>query len=131
MGCLFNSVRLRPLIILNYYIVMFGECRFYSIFGANYFLTIVADFSRGVLGFLLKHKDEIGKCLINFYNLIKTQFGKEVRKIRSDNEGEFTNQDMIHFYNKEGILLETTCPHTLQQNKVVERKHSSRNRMCP
>ncbi|KAD6455029.1 hypothetical protein E3N88_09735 [Mikania micrantha] len=30
---------------------------------------------------------------------------------------------MLEFYAKEGIVLETTCPHTPQQNGVVERKH--------
>ncbi|KAJ0546332.1 putative RNA-directed DNA polymerase [Helianthus annuus] len=30
---------------------------------------------------------------------------------------------MLDFYVKEGIILETTCPYTAQQNGVVERKH--------
>lgn len=30
---------------------------------------------------------------------------------------------MLDFYAKEGIVLETTCLHTPQQNGVVERKH--------
>ncbi|KAI3785071.1 hypothetical protein L1987_44183 [Smallanthus sonchifolius] len=30
---------------------------------------------------------------------------------------------MLDFYAQEGILLETSCPHTLQQNGVVEHKH--------
>ncbi|KAK1414173.1 hypothetical protein QVD17_29914 [Tagetes erecta] len=30
---------------------------------------------------------------------------------------------MVNFYADQGILLETTCPHTPQQNGVVERKH--------
>ncbi|KAI3817353.1 hypothetical protein L1987_11143 [Smallanthus sonchifolius] len=30
---------------------------------------------------------------------------------------------MKDFYNEQGIVLETTCPHTPQQNGVVERKH--------
>lgn len=29
----------------------------------------------------------------------------------------------MDFYAEQGILLETTCPHTPQQNGVVERKH--------
>lgn len=30
---------------------------------------------------------------------------------------------MRDFYSKEGILLKTSCPHTPQQNGIVERKH--------
>ena len=30
---------------------------------------------------------------------------------------------MLEFYSEKGMLLETTCPHTPQQNGVVERKH--------
>ena len=30
---------------------------------------------------------------------------------------------MLDFYAEQGIILETTCPHTPQQNGVVERKH--------
>ncbi|GJY09924.1 putative reverse transcriptase, RNA-dependent DNA polymerase, LTR copia-type gag-polypeptide [Tanacetum coccineum] len=40
-----------------------------------------------------------------------------------DNGGEFTSNEMTDFYNERGILLEITCPHTPQQNGVVERKH--------
>jgi hypothetical protein len=55
--------------------------------------------------------------------MIKTQFGKTVKRIRSDNGGEFTSNNMLKFYGDMGILHETTCPHTPQQNGVVERKH--------
>ncbi|KAJ9561856.1 LOW QUALITY PROTEIN: hypothetical protein OSB04_007016 [Centaurea solstitialis] len=58
------------------YCDVWGKYRSPSFSGAYYFLTIVDDFSRGVWVFLLKHKHEASKCLINFYNLIKTQFGK-------------------------------------------------------
>ncbi|KAD4385583.1 hypothetical protein E3N88_25752 [Mikania micrantha] len=55
--------------------------------------------------------------------MVKTQFEKLIKKIRCDNGGEFTSNDMVDFYNERGILLENTCPHTPQQNGVVERKH--------
>ncbi|KAJ0534271.1 putative RNA-directed DNA polymerase [Helianthus annuus] len=90
---------------------------------ANYFLTIVDDFSRAVWVYLIKHKSEASDCLMNFYKMVKTQFGKAIKKIRCDNGGEFVSNRMTSFYTQEGILLETTCPHTPQQNGVVERKH--------
>ncbi|KAM0049229.1 putative RNA-directed DNA polymerase [Helianthus debilis subsp. tardiflorus] len=94
-----------------------------SLTEANYFLTIVDDYSRSVWVFLLKHKSDASDCLIGFCKLIKTQFNKDVKKIRCDNGGEFTSNRMVSFYTKQGMFLETTCPHTPQQNGVVERKH--------
>ncbi|KAD7480469.1 hypothetical protein E3N88_03605 [Mikania micrantha] len=44
-------------------------------------------------------------------------------RIRCDNGGEFTSNHMLDFYAKQGIVLETSCPRTPQQNGVVERKH--------
>ncbi|XP_076888172.1 uncharacterized protein LOC143538502 [Bidens hawaiensis] len=55
--------------------------------------------------------------------MVKTQFGKDIKRIRCDNGREFTSNEMYNFYRENGILIETTCPHTPEQNGVVERKH--------
>ncbi|KAJ0518591.1 putative RNA-directed DNA polymerase [Helianthus annuus] len=55
--------------------------------------------------------------------MVNTQFERHIKRVRCDNGGEFTSNDMTNFYNDRGILLETTCPHTPQQNGVAERKH--------
>nr|KAJ0215676.1 hypothetical protein LSAT_V11C300142910 [Lactuca sativa] len=102
---------------------VWGKYRFPSFSGANYFLTVVDDFSRTVWVFLIKHKSDASTCLVNFCKMIENQFSKTVKRIRCDNGGEFTSNLMIDFYAKQGILLETTCPHTPQQNGVIERKH--------
>nr|GEV91432.1 retrovirus-related Pol polyprotein from transposon TNT 1-94 [Tanacetum cinerariifolium] len=47
----------------------------------------------------------------------------EDERVRCDNGGEFTSNSMITFYEENRILLETACPHTPQQNGVIERKH--------
>lgn len=60
---------------------------------------------------------------MNFCKLIENQFNKTIKRIRCDNGGEFTSNIMLNLYTKQGILLETTCLHTPQQNGVVERKH--------
>uniref|UniRef100_A0A251S5C6 Putative ribonuclease H-like domain-containing protein n=1 Tax=Helianthus annuus TaxID=4232 RepID=A0A251S5C6_HELAN len=91
--------------------------------GANYFLTIVDDYSRSVWVFLLKHKYEAGDRLMYFHKLVKTQFGKMIKRIRCDNGGEFVSNRMNDFYAEQGIILETTCPHMPQQNGIVEIKH--------
>nr|GEZ41365.1 integrase, catalytic core [Tanacetum cinerariifolium] len=57
-------------------------------------------------------RDRKGKCLM-----------RRLKRVRCDNGGEFTSNSMITFCEKNGILLETTCPHTPQQNGVVETKH--------
>lgn len=70
---------------------IWGSYRTPSLTGAHYFLTVVDDYSRAVWVFFLKNKHEASQQLINLCNMIKTQFGKDVKKIRSDNGGEFTS----------------------------------------
>ena len=60
---------------------------------------------------------------MDFHKMVEVQFENKIKRIRCDNGGEFTSNNMLNFYNEKGILLETTCPHTPQQNGVVERKH--------
>lgn len=74
--------------------------------------------------FLLKFKHEASNCLINFNSMMKTRFGKFVKRICTNNDGNFISNDMQKFYNEHGILLETICPPTPQKiYRVVERKN--------
>ncbi|OMO75305.1 Integrase, catalytic core [Corchorus capsularis] len=91
--------------------------------GAHYFLTIVDDFSRGVWVYLMKYKSEVSHYLIMFCNMIATQFGKKVKQIRTDNGPEFQSNCMLDYYKEHGIVLQTSCTDTPQQNGIVERKH--------
>lgn len=76
-----------------------------------------------LFGFMLKFKHEASKYLVNFHKIIKNPYGKCVKQIRCDNGGEITSNDMLKFTNEQGILLETSYPHTPHQNGLVERKH--------
>lgn len=91
--------------------------------GAYYFLTIVDDCSRAVWAYLMREKSEMGKLLMNFFQLVRTQFGKCVKKLRSDNGLEFISTSMSDYYAANGMLHETSCTGTPQQNGQVERKH--------
>jgi hypothetical protein len=91
--------------------------------GAHYFLTIVDDYTRCTWVYLMKDKTETVPNLINFCNMVKRQFNVNVRRIRSDNGTEFINSVFQRFLLQKGILQETSCVATPQQNGRVERKH--------
>ena len=86
------------------------------------FFTSFDDFSHAIWVYLINHKNEASEGFVNFY-MVKTQFGKEIKRLRSDNGGAFTSSFMLEFYAKHCIILETSCAHTTQQNGVVKRKH--------
>lgn len=60
---------------------IWGKYRTSLVSHANYFLTIVDDFSQAVWVFLLKHKSEASDCLVNFHKMIKTRFNKSIKRV--------------------------------------------------
>lgn len=53
--------------------------------------------------------------------MVTPQFDKKVRSVRSDNGTGFTC--LKRYFEEEGILYQTLCVYTPQQNGRVERKH--------
>ncbi|KAJ0746343.1 putative RNA-directed DNA polymerase [Helianthus annuus] len=102
---------------------LWGPYKVTSYEGFKYFLTVVDDFSRTVWCYLLTSKTEVFDNLCSFYELVLTQFEKKIKVIRSDNGTEFVNNQMNIFCKNKGILHQTSCAYTPQQNGVVERKH--------
>lgn len=88
----------------------------------HYFLTIVDVFLRCSWLFLLKTKSEVPELIQKFYYLVFNQFHKSIKAIRIDNGLEFS---LPTFYASKGILHQTRCVYTPQQNGVVERKHQT------
>ncbi|KAL0397063.1 UNVERIFIED_CONTAM: Retrovirus-related Pol polyprotein from transposon TNT 1-94 [Sesamum calycinum] len=57
------------------------------------------------------------------YLLTLNQFGKGIKIFRSDNGSEFINQECRMLCANFGIIHQTSCSYTPQQNGRVERKH--------
>lgn len=68
-------------------------------------------------------KGQTGGLLRNFCAMVKTQISKSVKIIRSDNDLELMSKPMLHYYNNNGIVHQTSMVNTPQQNERVERKH--------
>ncbi|KAF5781204.1 putative RNA-directed DNA polymerase [Helianthus annuus] len=89
----------------------------------RFFVIFVDDCTRMTWVYLLKNKSEVLDKFTIFYTMIQTQFQKNIQVFRSDNGGEFVNTSMKHFFQTKGIIHQTTCPHTPEQNGVAERKN--------
>jgi len=82
--------------------------------GFRYFLTIVDDHSRMVWLYMLRFKSDVFGVLKSFLALVKNQFNRQVKKVRSDNGTEFFNKDCCTLFTSFGIIHESSCPHTPQ-----------------
>ncbi|KZV21171.1 hypothetical protein F511_24735 [Dorcoceras hygrometricum] len=91
--------------------------------GARYFLTIVDDFSRCTWVFLMHLKSDVLTVIKNFLTFVTTQFNTKVQTIRTDNALDFLNSECNNLFNSLGIIHQSSCPYTPQQNGLVERKH--------
>lgn len=55
--------------------------------------------------------------------MIHTQFGERIKRFRLDNARDYFNQNLSSFFKKEGIIHESSCVETPQQNGVAEIKN--------
>jgi len=90
----------------------------------QYFLIIVDDFTRATWTHLMVTKDKAIFVLKFFVTMAATQFNAYIKIIRSDNALEFSKSgEAVDFFNAHGLMHQTSCIQTPQQNGVVERKH--------
>lgn len=73
--------------------------------------------------FPLHYKSEVKHKIAEFKIYAFTQFQKSIQTVRSDKGGEFVNHYLLHLFLASGVIHQTSCPHTPEQNRVVGRKH--------
>nr|KYP62136.1 Retrovirus-related Pol polyprotein from transposon TNT 1-94 [Cajanus cajan] len=71
----------------------------------------------------ISNKKSISPFDLKFFRLVQNQFGKNIKRIRSDNGTEYVNHEFLNFLSHNGIVHELTCVNTPQQNGVAERKN--------
>jgi len=86
-------------------------------------VTIVDDFSKFTWVFLIASKsDDIVVLRISFTQ-IQNLFATKVKIFRTDNGSEFFSHAFQTLVSSLGILHQSTCVYTPQQNGVAERMH--------
>lgn len=100
-----------------------GPARVQSIGGKWYVLVIVDNFSRYSWVFFMATKDEAFQHFRGLFLRLELEFPGSLKRIRSDNGGEFNNASFEQFCNERGLEHEFSSPRVPQQNGVVERKN--------
>jgi Reverse transcriptase (RNA-dependent DNA polymerase) len=72
---------------------------------------------------VLRTKVEVSQAIKSFFRMVKNQFDKNIKILRSDNGREFVNKAVQEFFCEQGVIHETSCVGTPQQNGIAERKN--------
>jgi Reverse transcriptase (RNA-dependent DNA polymerase)/Integrase core domain len=91
--------------------------------GNKWFVLFIDNCTRMTWLYVLKTKDEVASVFKSFFNMVQNQFNWSIKFLRSDNGGEFVNKTLRDFFHSNGIIHETSCVGTPQQNGVAERKN--------
>ncbi|XP_057529771.1 uncharacterized protein LOC130808310 [Amaranthus tricolor] len=102
---------------------VWGPAPVVGLHGFSYFVTFIDDCTRMSWIYFLKQKSEVFHVFVEFYNMICTQFQTQPRMFRTDNGREYINSNMQQFFKQQGLIHQTSCPNTPQQNGVAERKN--------
>jgi len=73
--------------------------------------------------YLLKTKHNVFDCFKDFHSFILNQYSAHIKILRSDNGTEYMSKDMSKYLHSNGIVHQTSCVGTPQQNGVSERKN--------
>jgi hypothetical protein len=92
-----------------------------SINNSKYYVSFVDDFSQYVWIYFLKNKSNVKVVFLQFQKHVEKMLNAKICSVQSDWGGEYHR---LHNYSKAtSIDHHISCPHTHQQNGLVERKH--------
>ena len=102
---------------------VWGPAKIPTLNGSRWFVSFIDDHSRMTWVYLMKTKQEVCSLFIQFHTMVATQYKTPIQIFRTDNGGEFVNHELKQFLHTHGIIHQTTCPSSPQQNGVAERKN--------
>lgn len=109
--------------LIKFHCDLWGPAPILSCQRYHYYVIFVDECTRFTWLFPLRRKSDFLHCLKEFYQFISAQFEKRIKVFQTDGGGEFTGKEISSFFSTHGILHQLSCPHTPEQNGLVERKH--------
>uniref|UniRef100_A0A2N9FV09 Integrase catalytic domain-containing protein n=1 Tax=Fagus sylvatica TaxID=28930 RepID=A0A2N9FV09_FAGSY len=102
---------------------IWGPARTTSLCDARYFVTFIDDHSRLTWVYVLKDRSQLFSVFQSFYAEISNQFNAKLLAFRTDNAREYLDSAFQQFLESRGIIHQTSCVRTPQQNGIAERKN--------
>ena len=92
-----------------------------SLGGSQYYISFTDDFTRFTWIEFLKNKSDAVRKIIDLITMLERQHKTKILRLRTDNGGEYVNQDLKLHLNTNGIIHELTPPYAHESNGVAER----------
>ncbi|KAK8943245.1 hypothetical protein KSP39_PZI009083 [Platanthera zijinensis] len=102
---------------------IWGSCPVPTLLGHKYYVTFIDDFSYTTWVYLMKNRSELPSIFQHLWNEIFTQFSVCIKCLCTDNGRKYLSRSMSLFLSDKGIIHQTSCSATPQQNGVAERKN--------
>lgn len=93
--------------------------------GNRFIMTMIDDYSKYTIIYLLKHKSEAFDKIREYVSFVHNKFGYKPKVLRCDGGGEYSSTGLLKFMKEAGITLQQTAPYSPQQNGTAERKNRS------
>jgi transposase InsO family protein len=98
-----------------------------SLSGKRFFLSFIDDATRKSEILFLEKKSEVMEKFLEYKQRNENQTGMKIKRIRSDNGGEFVGKDFQKYLKDQGIIHEFTNPYSPEQNGIAERLNRTIN----
>ena len=100
---------------------LWGPAREKTLGGRFYYISFTDDWSRWTTVYLMRSKSDAFASYRSFATWIRTQFGLEIKCLRSDRGGEYLSHDFINYLEDHGTERRLTTHDTPEENGVAER----------
>ena len=101
---------------------IWGPSSIPNISGARWFVSLIDNCTRVTWIFLLKQKSDVSIVIPNFHSMVQNQFGVQIKSFMTDHARDYFHQILSPYFQSQGILHDSSCVNTPQQNGVAERK---------
>ena len=93
---------------------VWGPAQVSSLGGSHYYVTFIDDATRKVWVNFLRQKFDIFQTFKTWKYLVENETSKRIKCLRSDNGGEYNNNEFEYYFSTNGIYRQKIVPRTPQ-----------------